>query len=152
MDCSPPGSPVHGILRARILECFAVSWTQVPCIGRRILNHWAAREALDSALSWRTTCCLPYGAQQVLTGIREERKNTRKISWLCRYWGSRTRCDIPAVLNIHKNKPSLRMLSQGENSWEFHNTESLSTRPLLANGQDWLLRGEQKSIIIAAAR
>ena len=21
MDCSPPGSPVHGILQARILEC-----------------------------------------------------------------------------------------------------------------------------------
>ena len=40
-DCSPPGSSVHGILQARILECVALSfsrgsspprdWTQVSC-------------------------------------------------------------------------------------------------------------------------
>ena len=24
MDCSPPGSPFHGILQARILECVAI--------------------------------------------------------------------------------------------------------------------------------
>ena len=26
MDCSPPGSPVHGILQARVLE-----WVAMPC-------------------------------------------------------------------------------------------------------------------------
>ena len=36
MDCNPPGSPVHGILQARILEWVAMtfsrgsSWTQGP--------------------------------------------------------------------------------------------------------------------------
>ena len=25
MDCSPPGSSIHGILQARILECIAIS-------------------------------------------------------------------------------------------------------------------------------
>ena len=50
-DCSPPGSSVHGILQARILEWAAMpfsrgsSWprdlTHISCFGRRILYHWA---------------------------------------------------------------------------------------------------------------
>ena len=28
MDCSPPGSSVHGILQARILECVAISFSR----------------------------------------------------------------------------------------------------------------------------
>ena len=55
MDCSLPGSSVHGISQARILEWFAVffsrgsSWprdqTQVSCIDRQIIYHWVTREA-----------------------------------------------------------------------------------------------------------
>ena len=29
MDCSPPGSSVHGILQARILEWVAISFSQM---------------------------------------------------------------------------------------------------------------------------
>ena len=46
MDCSPPGSSVHGISQARILECIAISFsrgssqpsdqTHVSCIGMQI--------------------------------------------------------------------------------------------------------------------
>ena len=55
MDGSPPGSSVHGILWARILEWIVISssrgpsWprdrTHISCIGRQILYHWAIREA-----------------------------------------------------------------------------------------------------------
>ena len=58
MDCSLPGSSVHGIFQARILEWVAIScfrgssrfrdWTHVSCvcyIGRQILYHWATWEA-----------------------------------------------------------------------------------------------------------
>ena len=55
MDCSLPGSSVHGILQARILEWFAISfsrgssqprdWTYISCIGRKILYCWATGEA-----------------------------------------------------------------------------------------------------------
>ena len=58
MDCSPPGSSVHGIFQMRILEWVAISyaraspqprdWTHVfcvSCIGRQILYHWATWEA-----------------------------------------------------------------------------------------------------------
>ena len=49
ISCGPPGSPVHGILQARILEWVAISssrgssqprdQTHIACIGRRILSH-----------------------------------------------------------------------------------------------------------------
>ena len=55
MDCSPPGSSVHGILQARILEWVAISFsrgssqprdqTQVSHIAGRRFNLWATREA-----------------------------------------------------------------------------------------------------------
>ena len=48
MDCSPPGSSVHGILQARILEWVAFPFskgfsqprdqTQVSCIGGRLFT------------------------------------------------------------------------------------------------------------------
>ena len=57
-----PGSSVHGILPARIPEWVAISfsrgsprprdWTQVSCIGRQILYHWAARKALAQPYSF----------------------------------------------------------------------------------------------------
>ena len=56
MDCSLPGSTVHRIFQARILEWVAISscrrsswprdWTQVPCIAGRFLTFWASRKAL----------------------------------------------------------------------------------------------------------
>ena len=55
MNCSPPGSSVHGIFQARILEWVAISFfrgssqprdqTQVSCIAGRCFNLWVTREA-----------------------------------------------------------------------------------------------------------
>ena len=56
MDCTLPGSSVHGILQARILEWVAVPFsrngssqsrdqTQVSHIGGRFFTVWATREA-----------------------------------------------------------------------------------------------------------
>ena len=81
MNCNPPGSSVHGISQARILEWFAISfsrgasrsrdWTLISCVGRKILYCWAIGEAprrgggggntfLDgkSFISWRKRQCL----------------------------------------------------------------------------------------------
>ena len=54
-DCSPPGSSVHGLSQARILEWVGISFsrgsswsrdrTQVSCIGKWILYYWATKEA-----------------------------------------------------------------------------------------------------------
>ena len=55
MDCSLPGSSVHGILQARILEWVAISfprgsswprdWTWVSCVAGRCFTISATREA-----------------------------------------------------------------------------------------------------------
>ena len=54
VDCSSPGSSVHGFLQARILEWVAIpfsrasfwprDWTQVACNTGRFFTVWAARE------------------------------------------------------------------------------------------------------------
>ena len=71
-DCSPPGSPVHGIIQARILERVAVSSSRsslprdqtriscISCTGRQILYHCATWEAFSC------TCVCP-AAQSCLT-------------------------------------------------------------------------------------
>ena len=59
MDCSSPGSSVHEILHARILEWVAISFSRgssqlrdrthifyVFCTGRLVLYHWPTWEAL----------------------------------------------------------------------------------------------------------
>ena len=54
MDCSPPGSSVHAIFQARILEWVAISFsrgssqprdrTRVSCTAGRFFTNWATRE------------------------------------------------------------------------------------------------------------
>ena len=56
MDCSLPGSPIHGIFQVRVLEWVAISlskgssqprdWTQISHIAGRCFIVWATREAL----------------------------------------------------------------------------------------------------------
>ena len=51
LDCSPPGSSVHGILQARILDWISISsprgssqpwdWARVSCLAGRIFHRWA---------------------------------------------------------------------------------------------------------------
>ena len=70
VDCSPPGSSVHGIFQARILEWVAISYSMgcsqprdqtcissVSCIGRQILYHWATWEAWDLSRRSKNWCC-----------------------------------------------------------------------------------------------
>ena len=54
MDCSPPGSSVHGIIQAKILEWIVIpffrdsswtsDWSQVSCIAGKFFNVWATKE------------------------------------------------------------------------------------------------------------
>ena len=68
VDCNLPGSSVHGIFQARILEWVAISFfrwssqprdqTRVSCIGGRRFNLWATREDANGypkqiGLSWK---------------------------------------------------------------------------------------------------
>ena len=40
MDCSPPGSSLHGIFQARILEWSAIAFS-VKCLKRELLRLWS---------------------------------------------------------------------------------------------------------------
>ena len=63
MDCSPPGSSVHGILQARVLESVAISFSrgssqprdqiQVSCIPGRFFTIWANHKGCKSIQSKR---------------------------------------------------------------------------------------------------
>ena len=64
MDCSPPGSSVHGVLQARVLEGAAIpfsressqprDWTRFSCLAGGFLTVWATREALETLIRcWR---------------------------------------------------------------------------------------------------
>ena len=67
VDCSFPGSCVHGVSQASILEWVAISffrgssqprdWTCVSYIGRQILYHWAIREALIAITCYDRKAC-----------------------------------------------------------------------------------------------
>ena len=73
MDCSPPGSSVHAILQARILEWVAIpfsrgsSWhrdrTLVSCISGRFFTVWVTREALFYKQTSLSFFCLFLTAQ-----------------------------------------------------------------------------------------
>ena len=76
VDCCPPGSSVHRIFQARILESVAISfsrdssqprsWTHVSCIGREIFYQWATSEALsctkpsEKSNHWALPSCLKH--------------------------------------------------------------------------------------------
>ena len=72
VDCGPPGSSVHGVLQTRILEWVAISfcrgssrprdWTQVSCIGRHTVYHWAIWEAHNGERAYtKKLTLLPLG-------------------------------------------------------------------------------------------
>ena len=68
IDCSSPGSSVHGILQARILGWVAISFsrgssrsrdrTHVSCIGKWILYCWATRKAKKASSSLKEKAVL----------------------------------------------------------------------------------------------
>ena len=105
MDWNPPGSSIHGIFQARILEWVAISfsrgsprprdWTWVSHIVSRHLIIWATREAQgggDGANStrWRQPAVLGFGGagRHACPNAPEEKHQTRssgeRFLWSCK--------------------------------------------------------------------
>ena len=99
--CSLPGSYVHGVSQARILEWVANSfsrgssrlrdWTQVSCIGRWILYHWATREALLAKYTSPNTISRCYMTSVCLSGFP----------------GWRSRPSLPCRVNAPKDEDTV---------------------------------------------
>ena len=83
--CSPPGSPVHGILQARILECVAISFSKgsswsrdqicVSCISRQILYNESPGKRAFLYLFPLSTSCEPKLQDKNSVKIREEARS-----------------------------------------------------------------------------
>ena len=59
MDCSPPGSSVHGILQARVLEWVAISFSGVGRGRRQTVMQFQQRPLVEALeLGW------PFGVIQ----------------------------------------------------------------------------------------
>ena len=84
-DCSPPGSSVHGILQAKILEWAAISysrgssrprdWSQVSsafCPGREIFHF------LTTGAAWEVHCCC-WVAAVVPDSVRPHRRQPTRL-------------------------------------------------------------------------
>ena len=86
MDCNLPGSSVHRILQARILaipSSRGSSWPRdqtciscVSCIGRRILYHWATREAILCRVRHAK-----YQAGEIQAEIKIARRNINNLRY-----------------------------------------------------------------------
>ena len=93
MDCSPPGSSVHEILQARLLECVAIFFcrassrlrdqTRIFCIGSRILYHWTTWEA--RGLTHRCLKCYltPIHANYIPMHERMGEGNGNPLQYFC---------------------------------------------------------------------
>ena len=99
MDCSPPGSSVHGILQARTLEwvpnafswgsSWSGDWTRISCIGMQSLYHWATREVhgVNFLTMWSRTplyfCCWEFNFETGITMSEFTQEGlTISLAWL----------------------------------------------------------------------
>ena len=92
MDCSPPGSSVHGISQARILELVAISFCKgssptqelnpVSCIGRWILYHWATHFQGNILSAFWKEKPSPYRKAVLFINIFEKLLWNKNCQWL----------------------------------------------------------------------
>ena len=137
MDCSPPGSSVHGILQARIPEWVAMlssrrsSWPRdwtcvsyVSCIGRQVLYHQCH---LERPLGHLTKViieskCSYYSVQLCLT----------QSLWPHGLQHARLPCPSPTSIACSHSCPS---------SWWYHPTISSSVVPFFSRLQSFSASG-----------
>ena len=96
MDCSPPGSSVHGILQGRILEWVAISFSRGPFQPRdqtwvshtagkielgEVVNHMEKTKRGESQVLGRLMRCLGYSRRRVGSGVPKEEERTNVFSY-----------------------------------------------------------------------
>ena len=103
MDCSPPGSCVHGILQARILKWVAISFsrgsarprdqTWVTCITSKFFTIWATTESLYGVRKtknyvWEVNLYYDTEATECILKkeVRHEQKSSPKKSQNVKHW------------------------------------------------------------------
>ena len=113
VDCSPPGSSVHGILQASVLEWVAISFsrgssqprdrTRVSCIADRCFILWATREVPIPATAKPKAGGGPgiNGLVLLETKVGIGCEGTSGSGW----WNQRVRVESPRALNAELRCP-----------------------------------------------
>ena len=127
MGCSPPGSLVHGIFQARILEWVAISFsrwssrprdrTWVSHIVGRCFTVWATRDAEP----WWTATNFPKkkNNQGSLKCAENTNKQAVSTGWFKEHWA--------CYLNIKKNRDMVRKrIKETPLKWILRKSESQS--------------------------
>ena len=95
MDCSPPGSSLHGIHHARILKRVAIffsrgfswprDWTWISCTADRFFTLWATREAPNKYMHSpiRVCCFFLFSLLQHLIKNRWINKQSQSVHNRC---------------------------------------------------------------------
>ena len=113
MDCSPPGSSVHGILQARTLEWVAISFsrgslqpwdrTRVSCTTSRFFTAWDTRYSVANCVSWVPRLILldwrtnwtyegALGTELIYRGLTVHlKKDLGHCEWWCGVWSATSR-------------------------------------------------------------
>ena len=104
IDCSLPGSSIHWILQARILEWVAMpssrgssqprDWTQVSHVAGRFFTTWATREALNKLVFKSIYCRAPKKKMGQLMLKGPELPNDFQGRYLKAVWGRGCRLAI----------------------------------------------------------
>ena len=95
-DCSRPGSSIHGILQARILEWVTISfsrgsswprdWTHISYIGRRILYHWATRKVHWEGMLANKRCVVKTATSVSEVLLLPQFKGYRAVVFMQQMW------------------------------------------------------------------
>ena len=134
MDCSSPGSFLHGIFQARILEWVAVSFSRgsswprdrtcVPCIASGLFTFWATWEAVsaeDTAVNQMDSALGPLGSYILVD--KGWASGTDKLSKSVVLYIRRSVCDRAGPVWLFLNRvvgeslTSKRRWHLGDNLW-----------------------------------
>ena len=121
MDCNPPGSSVHGILQARILEWVAIpfsrgssqprDWTQVSCIAGRFFTVWAAWKPFEPQphvkqyMARNKSVILPALSSNSSHKVKQTLNGSLQAKWTKKFNGA-----IQAKFSRHWNEGLLKLV------------------------------------------
>ena len=84
MDCTPPGSSLHGILQARILEWVAVPFSRgssIPGIKfTSLISPALAGRFFTTSATWEASCVVQFGDKELLLRSLLERSWSQPFS------------------------------------------------------------------------
>ena len=118
-DCSPPGSPVHGICQARVLEWVAIAFSDVKEQGHT--NCFLSLSALTS-----TPVSNHIDGQPLLIGKTEGERVSAPVlvmllcwweGWVCFLSASHSPWGMPSTCSMHAMDPHGAQAANRDTGW-----------------------------------